>query len=1254
MADFGFDWDAQGDVGETNNNESQTEGANNERQLPPGVVVNRVAASDRQANPHGTTESELLEPMMEDKAKQLEVKTLENEEENLSALEIFCQRSLSVFIFQRVWAAKEVGRLLQSESEDVGLGILVPIAMQLVEDHELFVRETMAQELQAVLHYYFENKRHADAISARAAAAAKAEASIAAEDAGSSTSSSATESDEEGDDDDTADKPLPALPKRKVVPEIRVPGDEEVGGWLHRVLLTPHPSVSLPAQRAAVGLGRQLSFDAFHTEIVHGVILGLVKNPVHDQIMRQRQRSKEMMVKSRGSGSPTRAVSKEEEGSRRSSGSSSRGSSSSMFGSGLASLFGRRSWQSETSDSSAEAADELDVDTIVEGNSPRQSGFFVSPADEQARLELTRRKLLMLHMIHLVAFEYGVDIRPAVFVPVVERSTKDRTFEVRRDAAAVLGSLAKAVSTDLALDVLFQCFLQLVQDPIWQVRQSAARHALPGLALVLATRSSRPPSTSLQMADSERKFSLQHFAQPDVDSTASHPHALEHLKQQLIAEAAGSGDPLSAFTYRNQPSRSVSDRQWLQLVDRLASTREPSHHVRAAVFESIGKLTLALVDCPRARDALILYVVNDVQRAHSDQGGGGFGLFGSNTSLQSLEEDDYDEEPDEETAAAEEEAAVMMRALNEVHGTPLQSAGAKRGAKDGLPAVAQRMPAKPRGPHRAVGRDILYHSAFNFPALLAALGPQGWDRLRDVYMQLSKTEHYEARQTLACSLHEVARILAANTAFSLAASARLASNRISANGAQSSNPMSSHSADLESVLCLFLIDGVEIKMGALGHLGDTLTWLTPASRVRCLPMIMQVFRHDGKQWRTRELMALQLVKLCHLFPASIVVNSLLPQAVQWAHDPVAGVRAAVAPAFPIMFELTKLDPSTQVMFFETVISFSHAASFRGRLFFVEICAALLAHDHDPDADPVDFDQFFLPSLAALANDRVANVRIALARLVRRMLENRMRRQSISATLADIWAPPPPNITTTATLENGREEDWVDESLNTGRRKSSTPQRISTSRRSSSVNRRKPRRSIASTTSGRLRSNTHGSISSATDAGDSGSAVGSRPRHYAHRSLGSVARRPRRKTTPMRAHLLATMVQQLAKDTDRDVLDLVRDLPGLPITVYDTPIAPLPTDTADAPEPELVENIVQVSDVDDLADGVENMLKQFPRPPLSPHIHPESSDQPDIDDSSALDDLLSNYEREDNNMGKESQLIPPSAISQPLPHNSQMP
>ncbi|KAJ1804022.1 hypothetical protein LPJ77_004967, partial [Coemansia sp. RSA 2523] len=966
--------------------EEQTDGLEEGATTIAGVVVHRVAASDRQANPHGTTESELLEPMMQDKAKELEVQTLESEEQNLSALETFCQRSTSEFIFQRVWAAKEVGRQLPRETRNIGLGVLMPLAMQLAEDRELFVRETMAQELLPVLQYYFENKQHAAEINTAAA-----ETDTSRRSSGLSTSSSdslsPTDSEEPQVIEPSEESQVPPPPpkdkraRRNVVPPVRAPTDDEFGAWLHRVLLTAHPSVSLPAQRATVALGRELEFETFHTEIVHGVVLGLVRNPVHEQMLSREKRSKEMVVKTRASGSPPRPVSRDE---------SARSSTSSMLGSGLASLFGRRSWQSEPAVSTS---DELDIDAVLgedaaTGAAP--AGFFVSPADEVARLEQTRRKLLMLHMIHLVAAEFGADMRPAVFVPVVERAAKDRTFEVRRDAAAVLGSLAKAVSNDLAVDVLFQSFLQLTQDVVWQVRQSAARHALPGLALVLAARSSRPLSASPHVADHERKHSLQHFAGSAASGGSNISSINGDIGAELGARGGSASDTLNAFMYRNQPTRSIPDRQWLQLVDRLASTREPSLHVRAAVFESVGKLALALVDCPRTRDALVSLVVGDVQRANNDSGAGRFGRFGSSSSLQSLDEDE--DELDE--AAAAEDAALRLRALADVPGAPPAASQASAG----------RAPGRARAP-RAVGRDVLYHSAFNFPALLASLGAQGWDRLRDAYMQLSKAEHYEARQTLACSLHEVARILASNNAYTLASSARLASNRVSAGGAQSTNPMSSYSADLESVLCLFLIDGAEIKMGALGHLGDTLTWLTPASRVRCLPMIMQVFKHDGAQWRTRELMATQLVKLCHLFPASLVVGSLLPQAVEWAHDPVAGVRAAVAPAFPIVFELTKLDPTTQVRFFETVISFSHAASFRGRLFFVEICAALLAHDQDPNADPVDFDQFFLPSLAALASDRVANVRIALARLVRRMLENRMRRQSISVTLADMWVPP---------------------------------------------------------------------------------------------------------------------------------------------------------------------------------------------------------------------------------------------------------
>ncbi|KAJ2160190.1 hypothetical protein GGF46_002452 [Coemansia sp. RSA 552] len=1117
MADFGFDW------------EDGTEGieAGEETEARPAVPAKEGPAVPDKDDP-------LREPMVADAAKEREVAALEHTEENLTPLEVFCQRAASVFIFQRVWAARAVGGLLEDAPHETGTGVLVPIAMRLAEDSELVVRETMAQNLGSVLEHYYRNKPE------------ESEPEPEEPEPESSSESSGAEFEEEK-----------STPPASIVPPARVPSASAFSAWLQGVLLAPQAAVSLAAQRAVVGLGARLSFDAFHTEIVHGVVLGLADGRAADQ------RISAAVVKTRVS--DTGAGEREQ-------------SQGGGLGAGLAALFGRRA-------------------TSEDGDA-----FFVSAADEAARLEATRRKLLMLHMVHLVAADFGADMRPAVFVPVVERAARDRTFEVRRDAAAVLGSLARAVSPALARDVLFAGFERLATDSVWQVRQSAARHALPGLALALAARSghTRDALLLLQAPASQRRVSLMRLARPSGQPI---PDELGSPGDQ-VAEA------LNAHAFRNQPPRPVDDAQWLQLIERLAGSREPSAHVRAAVFEAAGRLALALVDCPRARDSLVALVVDAVARAHGGRSLDG-GLFGSAASLQSLDGGDSDSDG----------------------GGPAPNHGS-----GGLRQASQSTP---------IGADVLFHSAFNVPALLAALGPRrGWERLRDTYMQLSKSDHRAARRSLASSLHEVARILAANAAPGPGA-ARLAANRVSAGPPADSSigaAAAAYSADLESVLCLFLIDAVEIKMAALEHLGDTLTWLTPASRVRCLPMISQVFRHDGALWRTRQLMAQQLVKLCYLFPPAVVVASLLPQAVSWAHDPVAGVRAAVAPAFPIVFELTKLDPATHVRFFETVISFSHSRSFRGRLFFVEICAALLAHDGDPDADPVDFDQFFLPSLAALAHDRVANVRIALARLVRRMLENRMRRQSISATLADMWVVPDAH-------------EWAD-----------MPQEPVPRSRSGST---------ASTSSGvasrprhasrpmRLRSNTRSSVESGSDA---------EPRSRQHRSLGPARpqrRRTRRNTTPMRAHLLATMVHQLAADSDRDVLELVQDLPGLPLTTQSEAeelSAETGADKTTVDEKEEREGTKETDETDETtkkeseeskkkdSSAVSSMLLQFPRPPADTDTADTDSstltttlEEEDDDDDTALDDLLSSYQRDED----EQPHMPSSssALSQPISHSS---
>ena len=55
--------------------------------------------------------------------------------------------------------------------------------------------------------------------------------------------------------------------------------------------------------------------------------------------------------------------------------------------------------------------------------------------------------------------------------------------------------------------------------------------------------------------------------------------------------------------------------------------------------------------------------------------------------------------------------------------------------------------------------DILYHCAFNFPAVLLTLGKQSWPELKDIYKTLAIDHRIKVRKTLAYSLFEIAKIL---------------------------------------------------------------------------------------------------------------------------------------------------------------------------------------------------------------------------------------------------------------------------------------------------------------------------------------------------------------------------------------------------------------------------------------------------------------------------------------------------------------
>ncbi|OMJ25536.1 Serine/threonine-protein phosphatase 4 regulatory subunit 1 [Smittium culicis] len=912
--------------------------------------------------------------------------------------------------------------------------------------------------------------------------------------------------------------------------EFKAPTLDEFQCWVHRLLLSPHTSIARETQLAVVHVGRELTFDNFHTNVVHGIILSLEKNSTYDEILKLNTRNEEMIVKPRGSlplndYEPKSGLEVSNDLSSVVEDDSS-ATTSNIFGQKVANLFGIINKSSDKDENN-----KIDVNPLLNfrldsnltnkdypyskkyiphsesdknenflntsNTIQRNVGLFDFSNDNANDSNSVNKKLIMLNLIFLIVEEYGSGLRPAVFIPVIERSCSDKSFEVRRDSAMVIGSLCKAVSTELGLEILFPAFVNLTNDGVWQVRKSAAIYSLPGLASVLSSRvesvnaleslfekelsSARSSSwqflpnrwnSYLDFNDKKQKSTspsatLNSDSSPDIisglsDKFASRirgpsgwfsskklplpaPSKTAALTPSFTTKKASSAESTDlarknlklSISPQNSinPSSHVSDRQWLQIIDKLASYKEPSKHVRVSVFEIIGKLFIAFANEPKLIEYLIELISAKVSKASNKWSGG----RRSNVSAILAETDtgDYDDIYGDSIDLGGFSIPSKFSSKTNISGSGLSIFQGSSGSSQGIGHRSNSLWDSSDSDVKnsdITSKDALYHIAFNFPAILQAVGPCMWDKLRDTYIFLTKLDQFDIRYTLASSLHEIAKILSRgqlasveltralqtslsksndsslflpdnlnNFKFNLNLASKVSKTRSDSHTLVSnlSSEIPNYSSDLEQTLCFFLLEGDEIKLRVLKKLSESMSMFPESSRNRCLPMILQVFKHDSKQWRTREIMASQVTELCNLFPPSISVSQLLPIAVEWANDPVAGVRASIAPAFSILFEKTKDDPDLQVIFFQKVIDFSHSKTFRGRVFFIQICSSLLAKsDENSSTDSVDFDQFFLPSLASLANDRVPNVRIALSRLVRKMLENKIRRLSVSSAIAD--------------------------------------------------------------------------------------------------------------------------------------------------------------------------------------------------------------------------------------------------------------
>ncbi|KAG0229614.1 hypothetical protein BGW42_001448 [Actinomortierella wolfii] len=295
--------------------------------------------------------------------------------------------------------------------------------------------------------------------------------------------------------------------------------------------------------------------------------------------------------------------------------------------------------------------------------------------------------------------------------------------------------------------------------------------------------------------------------------------------------------------------------------------------------------------------------------------------------------------------------------------------------------------------------------AFSFPAVILTAGRSKWEVMKPVYMRLAGTFRSPIRRSLACSLHEVARILGPELA----------------------------DRDLAVAFADCLVAEDEVKEGVLGRVVEFISCLSPPYRTRAVRDLTGAWYElvKSSNWRLRDSLAGQLPGLCEILDAKTLKQDLLPLAVLACTDGVSTIRESGVMSFPALWEAsdrvgplskaelsrdmdidmaesdegstegnTTLDAkegetlkgqsesSDMITIKESVIEqtaeFAIHGGFRSRVVAVQIIQSLL----DSGITPEEFETTLMTLLVDhLGCDTVVNVRIWVARVVSWIIES---------------------------------------------------------------------------------------------------------------------------------------------------------------------------------------------------------------------------------------------------------------------------
>ena len=254
--------------------------------------------------------------------------------------------------------------------------------------------------------------------------------------------------------------------------------------------------------------------------------------------------------------------------------------------------------------------------------------------------------------------------------------------------------------------------------------------------------------------------------------------------------------------------------------------------------------------------------------------------------------------------------------------------------------------------------SILEKCAVNFTAILQLYGKEAWDTLKVVYKKMAQEKEEKIRLTLAASMGEVSKILGPELTES----------------------------DLVDFVSLFFKgnestkENKEIQIKILGVLPDIIRNITSNQKNIYLDYLKTMITPSNDKWRRRLAYAKTIGKYHNTYSDEMIYKRVFPIAINFCFDDVSQVRMKAARHNSmLLLQLLSSETEFSEKTYKIFKSFAQSINFNYRQLFIRMCTDLVSNKDLYDDRVSDL-------LLDLAFDRVINVRIALAKFIKKILK----------------------------------------------------------------------------------------------------------------------------------------------------------------------------------------------------------------------------------------------------------------------------